>query len=252
MSNDNIINVNFGGNPPQRSPGSPNVAPSPAPFPMLWVIPPDLINGVYSETLVSCISHLGNIHVWQLDGGAVAFSLPDILVKRGRPLDYDAFLKRIRPLFQIVDSCAIANRDATDLEIPDTKYWVRMSLKSGEHDKQSCRYFKSHLTESSPFAFRAYSSFELGETDLENVKKYLTDWLLAAGKRSVCGETLHVGNTEVKGHTMPATGRSYPESGFEVRCSDYSPCTWPWIDFYLRMRRELPVKKRLSIHFFNP
>ena len=218
---------------------------------MVWVIPPDLME-VSSDTLASSISRLDNVQVWQIEGGAVAISLPDILVKSGIPLNYEAFLKRTRPLFQIVDSCTVSNHDALDLEIPDTKYWVRMSLKPEETNKQSCRYFKSHLTESSPFAFRAYSSFELSETDLESVKKYLADWLLAASKRSVCGESLHVGNTKMKGYTMPATERSYPENGFEVRCSDYSPCTWPWVDFYLRMRRELPVKKRLSIHFFNP
>ena len=221
------------------------------PVPMLWVMPPDLIKGGYSETLASLISRLDDIHVWRLDGGGVAFSLSNILVKWGRPLDDEAYLKRTRPLFQIVDSCTISNRDALNLEIPDTKYWVRISLKPDERDKRSCGYFKSHLTDWNPFAFSAYSSYELDGPDLDHVRRYLADWLLSASTRSVCGESLHVGNTKMKGYTTPATERSYPENGFEILCSDYFPCTWPWIDLYLRMRRELPPKKWLSIQFFN-
>ena len=219
------------------------------PVPMLWVIPADLLD-VSAETLVSAISRLENIQVWQIEG-AVAFSLPDILVKWGIPLDDEAFLRRTRPLFQMINSFTISNRAALDLELPDNKYCVRISLQPEETNKRSCRYFKSHLTEWNPFAFRAYSSYELRKEDLESLRIYFTDWLLAAGKRSVFGESLSVGNTELADYAMPGSAKSFPESGYEVRCSSYSPSTWPWIDLYLRMRRDLPVKKRLSMRFFN-
>ena len=219
------------------------------PVPMLWVIPPDVINGVSAGTLAAFIKRLDNVHVWELDCGAVAYSLPDILVKRGRPVDYEAFLKRLRPLFQ--NPYEIPDSDALDLEIPDNKYWVRISLKPEETNKRSCRYIKSHLNEWNPFAFKAYSSSELSTEDAESLKVYLMDWLLTTGKRSVCGESLCIGNTELSAYTMPGSAKFYPETGYEVRCSDYSPCTWPWIDLYLRMRRDLPVKKRLSMRFFN-
>jgi hypothetical protein len=221
------------------------------PVPMLWVIPPDLIRGNSSKILASCISRLENIHVWQLDGGAVAFSLPDILVNRGRPVDYDAFLRRTRPLFQIVDACAASKRDALNLEIPDNKYWVRVSLKPEETNKQSCVYFKSFLTDWNPFAFKACSSYALSDMDLESVREYLTNWLAAAGSRTILGERLQVGSTDLTLTRTPATVDAYPASGYEVRCSSYSPCTWPWIDLYLNMRSNLPSKKRLSIEFFN-
>jgi hypothetical protein len=219
------------------------------PVPTLWVIPLDMLN-VSVETIVSAIKRLENIQIWQIDGG-VAFSLPDILVKMGRPIDYDAFLERTKPLFRIVDPCTLPNYDALDLQIPDRKYRVRITLKPEETNRRSCRHFKSHLIDWNPFAFRAYASYEPSNKDSEDLKLYLTDWLLTAEKRSVFGESLNVGNAELTDYAMPASARSYPEHGCEVRCSEYSPCTWPWIDLYLRMRRDLPTKKRLSIRFFN-
>jgi hypothetical protein len=221
------------------------------PVPMLWVVPPDLIRDIYPETLVSCLNSLENVQVWHLDGGALAFSLPDILVKRGRPLDYEAFLRRTRPLFRIVDPYTIPNHDALDLEIPDEKFWVRISLQPEETNKRICRYFKSHLSDWAPFAFSAYSSYELIEKDVKDLKRFLLDWLRNTEGRPVLGELLRTGSVEVTDYIKPAGTRSYPETGLEVRCADYLPCTWPWIDLYLRMRRELPAKKRLSIRFFN-
>lgn len=250
MPTDNVIDVGFGGRkfPSHRS----RVMLPREPVPMLWIIPPDLIDGASSKALVSSLRRLDNIQVWQFEGGAVAFLLPDVLVKRGIPLDYDgAFLKRTRPLFQVVDSYTISDRSVLDLEIPDNKYWVRMSLKPEETNRQSCVYFKSFLSKSSPFAFKACSSYDLGETDLESMKEYLATWLAAAATRPIFGESLRVGTTKLARTMKPATERSYPKNGFEVRCSEYSPCTWPWIELYLRMRRELPVKQRLSIDFFN-
>ncbi|HTR42860.1 MAG TPA: hypothetical protein VMH87_14700, partial [Pseudomonadales bacterium] len=130
-------------------------------------------------------------------------------------------------------------------------YWVLMSLKPGESDRQFCRRFKSHLKDWNPFSFCAFASYELTELELGNVKEYLVNWLDDAGKQPVQGESLSLGSFELINHRAPATKRSYPEAGYEVRCSSYTPCTWPWIDFYLKMRRELPAKKRLSIRFFN-
>lgn len=221
------------------------------PVPLLWVVPPDLIEGVSSEALVTSISRLDNIQVWQLDGGAVAFSLPDILVKMGVPLDYGGFLRRTRPLFQNVDHFTILNHDALDLQIPDKKFWVRMTLKPEETNRRSCMHLKSHLRELAPFAFKAYSVYGLSKGDSENLKAYLTDWLLSGNARPINGETLHVGKVEMKAYQMGGSERFYPECGYEIRCSDYIPCTWPWVDLYLRMRRDLPTKKRLSIRFFN-
>lgn len=247
MSPDNVIGVDFGGKAPGHRCW---VAPFRNPVPMLWVIPPDVMQ-VSAEALASSISRLDNINVWQLEGGALAFSLPDILVKWGVALDYEAYLKRTRPLFQIVDPCLISERSALDLEIPDSKYWVCISLQPEETNKRICRYFKSHLSKWDPFAFRAYSSYDMGREDLASLREYLAEWLLTAGGRSVCGESLHVGNTELSHFAAPAGPRAYSENGFEVRCSSYAPCTWPWVDLYLRMRRELPAKKRLSVRFFN-
>ena len=163
------------------------------PVPMLWVVPPDLIRDIYPETLVSCLNSLENVQVWHLDGGALAFSLPDILVKRGRPLDYEAFLRRTRPLFRIVDPYTIPNHDALDLEIPDEKFWVRISLQPEETNKRICRYFKSHLSDWAPFAFSAYSSYELIEKDVKDLKRFLLDWLRNTEGRPVLGELLRTG-----------------------------------------------------------
>jgi hypothetical protein len=143
------------------------------PVPMLWVIPADLL-GVSAETVVTAISRLEGIQVWQIEG-AVAFSLPGILVKRGRPLDEEAFLSRTRPLFRTINSFTISKSSVTDLELPDIKYEVRMSLQQEETNKRSCRRFKSHLNEWNPFAFRAYSSYELNTEEMESQRIYFAN-----------------------------------------------------------------------------
>ena len=218
---------------------------------MLWVIPPDLID-TSSEFLASCIGQLPGVTVWELEGGAVAYSLPDVLVRRGIPVNYDAFLERTLPLSRIIKPHMISDPDALDLEIPGSAYWSRMLLKPEETNTRSCRYFKSELTELEPFAFKAYSSFELHMKDLERTKAFLLNWFSIAGKRTLHGEVLSLGNVELTEYFSPPTKRSYPEMGYEVRCSNYVPCTWPWIDLYLRMRQSLPIKERLSVQFFNP
>jgi hypothetical protein len=220
-----------------------------SPVPMLWVIPTDLSNGS-AEAIASAISRWENIRVWQING-AVAFSLLDILVRRGRPLDNQEFLRRVIPLLRIVDPYIPPNHSALDLEIPDEKFWVRVTLRPEETNKRSCTYIKSHLNDWNPFTFKAYSPYELTEEDMEHSRIFLLDCIRNTEKRAVFGESLHAENMEFEGYTKPAGARSYPETGFDVRCPNYSPCTWPWIDLYLRMRRDLPVKKRLSFRFFN-
>ena len=222
------------------------------PVPMLWVFPRDIIEGIHPEFLASLLGQLDGVKTWEFDGGNVAFSLPDVLVKHSIPVDYDDYLKKTRPVFKFIDPYLVPDHGALDLEIPDCKYCARISLKPREKDSRSCRYFKSQLKDWTPFGFTAYSSYELTKAELASVKKYLTDWITAASKKAVHGETLSLGNVELIDHLSLATERSYHEAGYEVRCSSYTPCTWPWIDFYLKMRRELPVKKRLSIRFFNP
>jgi hypothetical protein len=223
----------------------------PDPVPMLWVVPPDLIRNIYPETLVSFLGSLDDVQVWHLDGGALAFSLPDILVKWGRPLDDEVFLKRTRPLFRFLEPYTLQNHSALDLEIPDEKFWVRITLQPEETDRRVCAYVKSHLNGWTPFAFKVYSVHELIEKDVEDMKRFILDWLQNTESRPVFGESLHIGSIELAYYKRPGGKRSYPETGFEVRCANYLPCTWPWIDLYLRMRRELPGKKRLSIRFFN-
>ncbi|HTR41152.1 MAG TPA: hypothetical protein VMH87_06010, partial [Pseudomonadales bacterium] len=53
--------------------------------PMLWVIPPDVIKDIHPEFLASLLSQLEGTKVWEFEGGGFAFSIAEVLVKRGIP-----------------------------------------------------------------------------------------------------------------------------------------------------------------------
>jgi hypothetical protein len=218
---------------------------------MLWIIPFDLIEGASRQELSNGISQFGYT-IWEFECGSIAFSSPEVLVRRGSAVDHQHFLTWTRPVFRFLRSVIGAERDALDLEIPDTKFWSRVSLKPEETNTRSCRYFKSKLTAWSPFGFKVYSSYEIDARTLDKIKLYLTMWMSTCSKQLIHGESLVLGDVDIKEYSSPRTEKNYPERGFEVNCSEYTPCTWPWIDLYLRMRRELPVRERLSIEFFNP
>ena len=222
------------------------------PVPMVWVIPPDLLMNPSSKGLGASIGQHPAVRVWEFEGGGVAFSLPDVLVRRGTPVNYELFLRRTQQLFQSIDKWAVPEPDALDLDIPGSQYWSRMLLKPEEKNARSCRYFKSELTRWEPFGFQAYSSYELDKDAFGSIREFLEEWFSTASSQRLYGESLCLGRIEMVDYCSPRTKTSYPESGYEVRCSAYTPCTWPWIDFYLRMRRSLSARKRLSVRFVNP
>ena len=66
------------------------------------------------------------------------------------------------------------------------------------------------------------------------------------------GEVLKLADMKLEEYFRPAAGKFYPWDGFFITCSSYVPCTWPWLELYLSMRKHLPPRQRLSLEFFDP
>jgi hypothetical protein len=226
--------------------------------PRLWIMPADILGRLSSEQCAKIISSQFGGDVWLFEGGSLAFCLPDILVTAGGVAeDYASFLEHTRPFFNYLNSAlgwsaTGFDPSALDLDIPDEKYWSQVLLQPEETNRRSCVYIKSRLSDWQPFSFRACSSYELDSAGLRQLRRYLEKWCSRGSHREVHGEKLSIGNIELTEITSGPTETSYPKYGYEVSCSSYTPCTWPWIDLYLEMRRGLPVRQRFSIEFFNP
>ena len=216
---------------------------------MLWVVPFDLIHPAMATTLAGVIPTLFEANAWVLNGRALAFSFPDVLVNRGVPIDNPAFVARTRPLFETLGPSISKDTDALDLEIPNQPYWPRVCLQSEETNRDTCVYFKSRPNRSEAFRFKVWSHFQLAERKLEQLKAFISDWYSEMKKCGAQTETLNLGKLSFFPLTIDMPKHAYRKSGFEVECSSYAPSFWPWIDLYLRIRSDLPTRERISIEF---
>jgi hypothetical protein len=166
-------------------------------------------------------------------------------------VDYPKELEITRPLFRYLEEFLVSDGDATDLEIPDTKFWIRMLLQPGEHDARYCRYVKSHLVGWNSFAFKAYASYSLTPASRQEVRTYFSQQLDKYSTEEVNEERFDLGDISFSDYSRSGNREAYPEDGFEIRCSKYQLVTWPWLELFLHMRSQLPRKKRLSLEFFN-
>jgi hypothetical protein len=220
--------------------------------PLLWIVPQDLIVGIQAEALAQYLQKEAGCVTWVLMGQSLAYSFPDVLVNRGVSLDYPKQLEKTRLLRALLAGKKVEDCSATTLGVPDRKYWPIMAISPGESEARWCCRIKSRLQRWRPFAFKARAFSELTRSVRKHLRCFLENWIEDRSSVSVHGETLNLGDITVDEYTQPGNPKAYPEDGFIVTCSSYVPCTWPWIELYLIMRKERPPKHRLSLEFFNP
>src|SRR5215211_3588434 len=129
--------------------------------PLLWVIPADLLIDKDVESLARDLREKTGCHAWVVGQDAVAYSFPDVLVDRGKALDYPAELAKTRLLRSVLFLRRSENCDATTLELADTKYWPTMVISPGESEARHCCRIKNRLHQWEPFAFKARAFYEL-------------------------------------------------------------------------------------------
>lgn len=228
-----------------------NVKRQPFIAPELWVKPRDVILGTEAGTLAHYLEEKAGCDAWVLDGDSLAYSFRDLLVDRGMSLDYPKFLEKTRLVRELLVGL-VTDRDALTLDIPDNKYWVVVSLADGESETRQCCYMKISLQHWEPFAFIAAAPFPLKPPVKSRLRIFLEDWIAKMSSEGSQGEFLNLGKVEIQEHFKPANSKSYPWDGFVVTCSRYIPCTWPWLEWYVSMRKHFPPRQRLSLEFFNP
>ena len=219
--------------------------------PELWVMPRDLILRTEADTLAHYLAEKAGCETRVLDGDSLAYSFRDVLVDRGTSLDYPKFLERTRLVRELL-SGLVARGDALGLDIPDNKYWITMCLCEDESEKRECCYMKSTLEQWEPFAFIAAAPFPLKPSVKNSLRAFLENWIARMSSEGSQGELLNLGKVEIHDHLKPANSKSYPWDGFVITCSSYTLCTWPWLEWYLSMRKHFPPRQRLSLEFFNP
>jgi hypothetical protein len=206
----------------------------------------------HAENLARDLREKTGCHAWVVGPDAVAYSFPDILVDRGKSLDYPAQLERTRSLRAVLFLRRTENCDATTLELPDKKYWPIMLISPGESEARHCCRIKNRLHQWEPFAFKARACGELTSATRKRLRAFLEDWTAQRGSEPVNGETLNLGKINIEEYRQSGTRTTYPQDGFTITCSSYVPTTWPWIELYLLMRKKWPREQRLSLEFFNP
>ncbi|MDB6065422.1 MAG: hypothetical protein JWR26_1630 [Pedosphaera sp.] len=219
----------------------------------VWVAPSDLFKTSSAEAVGEMLERQFDCDVWVLsEGSALAFSPTGLLVNHGLPIDYPAFVEITKPLFQFVNMFIATDDTGTDLHIPDNRFYTRMLLKPEEPNLRYCSYIESDLTALEPFAFRAYSKHSMTPESRIKLRRYLEKWHEKYSQGSIYGDRLDCGAIEYSEYCRAGTPTSYMEDGFEVRWSKYMPSTWPWVELYLDMRKNMDRRQRLSIRFFNP
>ncbi len=219
--------------------------------PELSVKPRDVLLSTGAGALAHYLEEKAGCETWVLGGDALAYSFRDVLVDRGMSLDYPKFLEKTRLIRQLLAEL-VTKGDALTLDIPDNKYWVTMCLSDGETESRECCYMKSTLQDWEPFAFIAAAPFPLKPAVKQSLRTFLENWIGQMSSEGSQGEFLKLGKVEIQEHFKPANPKSYPWDGFAVTCSSYVPCTWPWLEWYLSMRKHFPARQRLSLEFFNP
>ena len=222
-------------------------------MPYLWVVPRDLIIGTSAEALAQLLQNEAGCDTWVLDGDSLAYSFRDILCDRGTSLDYPKFLEKTRVLDRLLSGKLAKHPDAMDLDVPDQKFWTRMSLAPDEAEGRDCCYMLSTLEHWGPFtAFKAAACHKLTSSIKKNLRSFFEEWIMRMSSQGAQGEVLKLADMKLEEYFRPPAGKFYPWDGFLITCSSYVPCTWPWLELYLSMRKHLPPRQRLSLEFFDP
>lgn len=220
--------------------------------PLLWIIPGDQIRGIEAKDLAVLLRDKAGCDAWSISDDAVAYSFRDVLVDRGFALNYDKQLEKTQFVRRLLSEVVPADRDATEIELPDHKYWAIMSLRPGESELRECCYFKNRLENYGAFGFKATAPYRLRRQTKDKLRIFLEEWIAKASNEDTNGEFLQLGEVSIASYSQLGNPKSYPQDGFYVTCASYLPSTWPWIDLYLTMRKRLPPKERLSLEFSHP
>jgi hypothetical protein len=217
----------------------------------LWVIPSDILTRASAEVLAEQLQSLFGCDVWLfLDRTALAFSPKGVFLDRGRAIDYPSYLKITKPLFEFVGRLS-GKLQNLRLEIPDDRFCVQVLLPEEELEMRCCRYIKCHLETTEPLSFLAYASYKLSHTSRKKIRAYIEGALQKYNTRVLYGDRLELGNICIADYYRASDKFYFVEDGLEIRCSMHRPVVWPWIEMYLDVRKNLPIKERLSLEFFN-
>jgi hypothetical protein len=189
---------------------------------------------------------------WLLDGArSLAVSLQDVLAANGRPVNYALFLERTQPLFRYLNGFLRAGYDALDLRVPSPGFHVRTILQPGECDKRYCMYMDSKSDSQSTPRLRAYSNYSLTDTAAARVKDSLISFFEEFSCAPLHGERLQYQRLRCERYKTQRAVGSYSRDGFEFEFGSWHPVTWPWVELYLRHRREFRPRERVSFEFIS-
>ncbi len=223
--------------------------------PVLNVIPRDLLVVQDVRPVADRLAQVPSCEAWVLPDGSLAYTIRDTLTDRGAALDLDKWYARNDAIGHRLGGVLTPFRtDGAALQIPDHQFWVSMRLSPGESESKTCCYMKSKLKTWEPFHFRAAGPFAMSGRERIELKRFLEQWIEARTVNPLLGEKLDLGRVEFDDFSLPQSQypKTYHRHGLTVRCTHYQPCTWPWIDLYLQVRRCLTPKRRFSLEFFNP
>jgi len=220
------------------------------PCPLLWLVPANVFRVGHPRDVELDLRNQFGCDTWLLDDcQALAFSFPTLVATRGIPNDYPLFLKLTGPMFRWLEPFLIGDCDALDLQIPDSRFWVRAILRPEETMKRYCMYMFCRAISFEALTCRAYASYVLTERSLGRVKAYLDNALMS--RVPIHGESLRCGRLEFRRFQVPPSRESYGRDGFEVKFKSYEPVVWPWLELYLNIRRVFPAPERLSFEFLD-
>jgi len=220
------------------------------PYTMLY--PDDMLEGIDVDNLSEELRSRFNCEVWKLDG-ALAFCLREILVTYGQVHDYPKYRTITDPLYAWLTSMGVDTKCATiDFKMPFPTYGVRVLIPWKELEAERyCCSIRTKLKSMENIAFRLTSPYALTDDDKIKLRTIVESWLQHRKNEALFGEKLNLGEVNLTEYLAEATPKSYREEGFLVQCSECQPCTWPWIELYLKMRSMKFKRQRLSIMFCN-
>ena len=225
---------------------------TPQAVPILWVIPKDLVKIHDLRPVVDRIQKIPNCKAWLLSDGSLAIVIRDALFDRGLALNYGVYTARTNEVGHILGAVIESGTDSVVLQIPDNKYWVVMWLAPGESESVSCSYMSCKMDQWTPFAFLAAGPSIMDKRKRVFLQLFLEQWIQKRSSEPLLGEKLELGDVLFTEFERKNPDPSVLRFGVAVSCSNYSPCTWPWIDLYLETRCTLRAKLRVSFEFFNP
>ncbi len=220
------------------------------PYTMLY--PDDMLEGIDVHAVSEGLQSRFNCEVWRLDG-ALAICFREVLVTYGQAHDYQKYLAVTSPVYAWLTAMRVSIKCATiAFKIPFPTYGVTVMIPWEELEGEKvCCSIRSRLISFESMAFRLTSPYKLKDADKIELKAIIERWLEHRRTEPLLGEVLDLGEVKLAEYTAEATQMSYREEGFWIQCSRCVPCTWPWIELYLKMRSMNHRRQRLSLMFFN-